>query len=253
MRENDTSPKQTLSHEVMLGRLTQSDEMREFFIEMWKQNPALAKQGGSKVQNLMSSSPAALPSGRALRDQRGVSLIELIIFIVIIGTALIGILAVMNQTTAHSADPLVRKQALAIAESLLEEVELMQFTFCDPNDANASSAVGAADCTAGMDQDNGGGALGPIPATEAREIVGSTAPPFDNVADYAGYTTNPATDIVGTTYPGYSATVTMVREGAALMGVAAGAALRITVTVTAPGGEQVVLDGYRTRFSPRTQ
>jgi len=35
--------------------------------------------------------------------QRGISLIELIIFIVIISVALTGILLVMNQTTAHSA------------------------------------------------------------------------------------------------------------------------------------------------------
>jgi hypothetical protein len=27
---------------------------REFFIQMWLQNPALAKQGGIKVQNLLS-------------------------------------------------------------------------------------------------------------------------------------------------------------------------------------------------------
>ena len=54
MRENGMMPKQTLPHEVMLGRLTQSDDMREFFIEMWKQNPALAKQGGAKVQSLLT-------------------------------------------------------------------------------------------------------------------------------------------------------------------------------------------------------
>jgi MSHA pilin protein MshD len=58
--------------------------------------------------------------------QRGVTLIELIVFIVIISTALAGILLVMNQVTLHSADPLVHKQALAIAESMLEEVQLQE-------------------------------------------------------------------------------------------------------------------------------
>lgn len=38
----------------MLSRLAQSEQMREFFIQMWLQNPALARQGGSKVQNLLS-------------------------------------------------------------------------------------------------------------------------------------------------------------------------------------------------------
>ncbi|MDH4285372.1 MAG: prepilin-type N-terminal cleavage/methylation domain-containing protein, partial [Gallionellaceae bacterium] len=80
-------------------------------------------------------------------SQRGISLIELIMFIVIVGIALAGVLLVMNKVTASSADPLVRKQALAIAESLLEEVELMPFTFCDPDDINAASAVSPASCT----------------------------------------------------------------------------------------------------------
>jgi hypothetical protein len=38
----------------MLSRLAQSEQMREFFIQMWIQNPMLAKQGGSKVRNLLS-------------------------------------------------------------------------------------------------------------------------------------------------------------------------------------------------------
>src|SRR5574340_785113 len=64
-------------------------------------------------------------------NQRGISLVELIMFIVIVSVALAGILLVMNVTTKSSANPLVHKQALAIAESLLEEAELMPFTFCD--------------------------------------------------------------------------------------------------------------------------
>lgn len=43
----------------MLSRLAQSEQMREFFIQMWIQNPALAKQGGIKVQNLLSPLAAA--------------------------------------------------------------------------------------------------------------------------------------------------------------------------------------------------
>ncbi len=87
---------------------------------------------------------------KAAGSQRGISLIELIMFIVIISVALAGILMVMNHVTRSSADPLIHKQALAIAESLLEEVELMPFTYCDPDDANAATAasavVGAGGC-----------------------------------------------------------------------------------------------------------
>ena len=39
---------------LMLSRLAQSEQMREFFIQMWIQNPALARQAGSRVQALLS-------------------------------------------------------------------------------------------------------------------------------------------------------------------------------------------------------
>ena len=44
---------------------------------------------------------------------------ELLIFIVVVGAGLAGILSVMNTSVASSADPIVRKQAIAIAESVL--------------------------------------------------------------------------------------------------------------------------------------
>src|SRR5436190_9037195 len=73
----------------------------------------------------------------------GISLIELILFIVIVSVAVAGVLLAFRLSVQKSADPLVRKQAIAVAESLLEEVQLMPFTFCDPNDANARTATGA--------------------------------------------------------------------------------------------------------------
>ena len=73
--------------------------------------------------------------------QLGISLIELIMFMVIVSVGLVGILSVMNITSRASADPMLRKQAIAIAESLLEEITLQPFTFCDPDDANAATAT----------------------------------------------------------------------------------------------------------------
>ena len=179
--------------------------------------------------------------------QRGISLIELIMFIVIISVALTGILLVMNQVTRHSADPLVHKQALAIAESLLEEVELMPFTFCDPDDASAVTAtaavVGGSGCAATVE------AMGP----EAGEVRGSTTNPFDNVNDYDTFSmaAGAVVDITGgAAVSGYSASIAVVQ--AALGVVPATEALRITVTVTGPDGMPLMLDGYRTRYAPRS-
>ncbi len=54
MSEPDGLSRAAIPEHLMLSRLAQSEQMREFFIQMWLQNPALARQGGSKVQNLLS-------------------------------------------------------------------------------------------------------------------------------------------------------------------------------------------------------
>ena len=69
------------------------------------------------------------------RRHSGFTLIELIIFIVVVSAGLAGILSVMNTTVKSSADPMVRKQAIALAESVLEEV--LQKAFADPDSTNA--------------------------------------------------------------------------------------------------------------------
>jgi MSHA pilin protein MshD len=183
-----------------------------------------------------------------LPRQRGISLIELIMFIMIIGVALAGILLVMNTTTMGSANPMIRKQSLAIAESLLEEVELMPFTYCDPDDANAATAQVAAvavnGCTALVE---GLGAENDVSRYDA-------ALPFDNVSDYSGFSmaAGGILDITGTAIgpaAGYSATIAVAQ--AAIGAVPANDSLLITVTVTGPDGVGVVIQGYRTRYSPR--
>lgn len=188
--------------------------------------------------------------------QRGLSMIELVMFIAIVGMSVAGILTVYNSAIKGSADPMVRKQAIAVAESLLGEVLMQPFTWCDPqdaaNDPNNPPTSGAS-CTGGVaaSQDKNGGTLGPLPATESRF---SSTDPFDNVADYNGYSMasgiysqdNGATPIAG--LGSYSATVTVTRAGATF-GLAAGAVLRVDVLVTGKG-ESITLTGYRFRHSP---
>lgn len=65
------------------------------------------------------------------RAHRGFTLVEVIIFIVVVGAALAGILAVSNNAVKSSADPMVRKQAMALADSILEEI--LQKEFADPD------------------------------------------------------------------------------------------------------------------------
>ena len=54
MSDANNFSRTVIPEHLMLSRLAQSEQMREFFIQMWLQNPALARQGGSKVHNLLS-------------------------------------------------------------------------------------------------------------------------------------------------------------------------------------------------------
>jgi len=152
-------------------------------------------------------------------QQRGISLIELIMFIVIVSVALAGILLVMNQITRHSADPLIHKQALAIAESMLEEVRLQPLP--------GVACVG----TLGADAARGGAST---------------------VCDYNGYrTTNGILEFSNNTQIGglnnYNITGVNVSQIATLGGtaIAAGSGVVVTVTVADPTGATLSATGYR--------
>jgi len=188
----------------------------------------------------------------------GVSLVELVVFIAIISTALAGILGVMNFTTRASADPLAQKQALAIAEAYLEEALAMPFTYCDPDDANAATAqstaaVNPADPTRCATTLEGIGAEG--------ETRGSATTPYDNVNDYASLPAGVPANVDGTPIGdlgNYTVAVAVVAAPLAASSATVSAtdgngrplSLRVTVTVTGPNAVTVVLDGYRTRYSP---
>lgn len=187
-----------------------------------------------------------------LAGQRGITLIEQVVFIVIVSVGVVGLVAVMNPAIRASADPMVTKQSVAIAESLLNEVLHQPFTWCDPDDANAATAQSYAGCAS-----NAQNAMGPTPAGETRD--GSSGSFFDNVRDYAGFAMDDVADPAATSViTGYRAEVAMAEDGATF-GLAADAALQITVTVcrtTAPssacaGRESFSLTGYRFRYAPR--
>jgi MSHA pilin protein MshD len=143
---------------------------------------------------------------------RGMTLMELIIAIVVIGVGLAGVLVAFNQAVLRSADPMVRKQMLAIAEEMMEEITLKPFA--------AQPVVPAPGC--------------------ARDT-------HDDVSDYNGYASAGICDIDGTPIPSlatYGVTVT-VAPGALPTGVAA---LQIVVTVT-HGTDVLTLVGYRTAWA----
>ena len=71
--------------------------------------------------------------------QRGFTLIELIISIVVIGAAVGGVMLLVANVAARSADPMVQTQAVYVAQSYLEEALLRPYD-------------GSADCAGSRDQ-----------------------------------------------------------------------------------------------------
>jgi MSHA pilin protein MshD len=194
---------------------------------------------------------------RPRRKSGGVSLIELVVFIVIVGVAMAGTFAAFNRMTASSADPQVRKQMLAVAESLMEEIQLMPFTYCDPDDANAPTATSSALCTGGTNgaNDENKDPLGP----EGSEDRYGTTTQFDNVSDYHGFSMSGGIkDLNNNTITGlgsYSASVSVskVALGSGANQISnAGDVLRIAITVSRPGADSITLEGYRARYAPNT-
>jgi MSHA pilin protein MshD len=196
--------------------------------------------------------------------QTGLTLIELIMFMLIVGIAASAMLAAVTTIASRSPDPLLRKQAMLRAESLLEEVSLAHFTYCHPDDANAETATSAAGCAS-------------LPETVGPRAGDSR--PYYNINDYVsafGLATafNPAdasgriiTDATGAVMlpSGYTAKVTVdpvsgfgpaglpIANPAAPVNSADVEVLHITVTVGyANDGESVILDRYRTRYAPNS-
>lgn len=195
-------------------------------------------------------------SGPALRGfKRGFTLVELVVFIAIVSVAVAGVVGALSFINRTSANPLVQRQAMAIAEALLQEIQQANFTYCDPNDANASTATSYAGCASTSQQS----LTGPSPNSESRY---NQSNPFDHVADYGNFVMPdancPGICLLGDASPlaglsGYAAAVNLTAVGgsASFPGLAADAALQIRVTVTGPANTRVVLVGYRVRYAPR--
>ena len=152
--------------------------------------------------------------------QYGFTLIEMIMSMVIISVALTGILSVMNMSVSHSADPMIQNQAIAIAESYLEEIMLMDYCDDPADTVNCPLASGSES--------------------------GETRATFDDVDDYNGLSDSGAKDQTGTAISGLSEyTVTVSVSAVTLTGVAA---KEVAVTVNHSSLGNVDIVGYTTDY-----
>jgi len=147
------------------------------------------------------------------RRQGGFTLVEMIVAIVILGVGLAGVMLAFSTAARGSADPVVHQQMLAIAEEMMEEIQLKPY-------ASASNSA---------------------PAGCARDT-------YNDVSDYQGYATSgqicTVDGVAIAELASYSVSVGVATDS--LAGVAA--ARRITVTVTR-GSDSFALTGWRTDYA----
>lgn len=159
----------------------------------------------------------------SIRRHAGFTLIEMIVTVVVVGVGLAGVLAAYTNTVRASADPLIHKQMLAVAEEMMEEVLLKPFATTGAAPVNAPVVCGAA---------------------------GANRTTFDDVSDYHNYQTSGICDIDGVAVAGLdSYKLSVVVDAAAVLGgLPGGATKKVTVTVT-HGAEAVSLIGWRTDYA----
>ncbi len=163
--------------------------------------------------HLESSSPRQ-QRGRALNQarQRGLTLVEVVVSLVIAGVVISTLWSAWALLGRSSADPLVARQQLAIAQSLLREMELQ-----------------------------------PLPgAATAAATAGRTG--FASISDYNGLALAGITDVEGNAVPGlqaYSASITV--QNLALAGVPAGSGFWVQVSVAGPVPGNLVLGQWRSQ------
>ncbi len=172
------------------------------------------------------------------RSSRGFTLIEMVIAIVIISVGLAGVLMAFSVAVKSSADPLIHKQMLAVAEEMMEEILLKPFEVS-----------------------------GTAPDNLLKKNCGGASPPtretFDDISDYGGnkpnhvgYETTGICDIEGAAVAGLETyDLTVAVDGTASLGDAAsGGALnggkvkKVTVTVS-HSSETITLNGWRTWYA----
>ncbi len=147
------------------------------------------------------------------RSARGFTLIEMVVAIVIISVGLAGVLLAFSSAVKATADPLIHKQMLTIAEEMLEEVLLKPY------------------------------------APAAGSISGCNRSNADDVSDYASYTDQPVCDIDGSPVAGLSAySVTVTVDAGASLGTLSSDVKKVTVTVR-HGTESLSLVGWRTNYA----
>lgn len=144
------------------------------------------------------------------KAQSGVSLIEMVIFIVIVSVAMIPLISAYRQAMMRNVDPLIRIRGVEAAQSLLDEILALKYDEQTPTGgipACSSAQAGSVACNNNPDANR------------------------NDVDDYHGWNDTP--------YTGYIRTVTVTTNNNIKL---------IQVSVATPTGETILLAAERANF-----
>ena len=179
-----------------------------------------------------------------MKAHKGFSLIEIVMFIVIVGIAVSGMVTLFTANVVHSHEPLLRQKATILANFYMDEILRKKWNEATP--------------TGGGCVDTGSGTCPTGPTAIAIGTDSETRPDFDDIDDYHGLNNNPPEDQSGTAlsdFSGYSVTVAVTTGtawdplGDAARDVEANDVLRIQIDVAVSAtNETLTLIAYRNNF-----
>lgn len=152
-----------------------------------------------------------------LNDSRGVTLIETIVFMVVISIALAALVQVYTYAVVNSVDPVVRTRALELAQAQMDEILARKFDENTPSGGVPACNSSGAPACAGITPDSD----------------------YDDVGDFNGSPT--------ISDPNHTLSVSVVDAGADI-GLPAAQARLITVTVSVTASDSLTLSVYKTNF-----
>ena len=185
---------------------------------------------------------------------KGFTLVELIIGIVVLSIALVLIVSLVIPQARKSVDPIMQVRATELAQSLLNEITAKSF------DENSDRVNGVIRCNENYTDSAGNPQF--IECTEFDDLGAeeTNRQNFDDVDDYnglnqsSGAITNSlggALEIGGVNlYQGFTAQVTVFYDGNydGVNDNAQADAKLITVTITTPSQDELVFSAYRSNF-----
>jgi len=186
----------------------------------------------------MRTAETAADSRAEGADQRGFTLIELVVTMLIISIAALGVMYSLGLGLRHQSDSLWQAKAVALAESYMEEILARRYDEHSPLGGPPPCSTTTVACSA--------------PAAFGD---GETRAEFDDVDDYDGLVEQPPLDVYGNPradYDSYRVAVSVAYADAAQVASlgldTATDAKLVTVTVSTPEGGAMTFSAWRGNF-----